>query len=225
MEYNNAPFFKRKWGYLFLLPIITTFTKCKIGYNGEEKANQVLADLRFYKRYIHKKEKGIMMPNTAKLSQNTAILLEYARRNGVADEAIVANIAAGDTSIFEKVESQHYHYDEFYSYAKEYGEDLLTAIQEGYRIKFNTVNGLNVWLENRFGLVANKDFETELGKKLNIHVTENEARDIYETVAENWITHISFDGINFVAAKEIFQTLGDPQKHVTVNLFIRTAVV
>ncbi|MGV3488751.1 MAG: hypothetical protein ACO1OC_09235 [Tuberibacillus sp.] len=158
------------------------------------------------------------MRERVKVSQMTAILLERARRFGVEDKEIIANMDSNDTSIFKKAESEDYVYKEFFTYAKEQGEDLQTAILAGYQMKYNTQGGLRTWLFNRFGLIPEVDYEAEEGKALNISLALADAKLLYEALAVNWVMLVSDK-----PADEFFnETKENFKQEVTVDLIFQT---
>jgi len=122
-----------------------------------------------------------------KLSQSTAILLEHARRTGMSDQAILAAVEAKDPAAFKHIEDEHFKYENFISYAEEHGERLVEAVKEGYRLTFNTRNGLKSWLEQAFDLQSGQDFEVGEGIIEKLHLTEQQAELVQERLAVNWV--------------------------------------
>lgn len=128
------------------------------------------------------------MSTTTKLSQHTAILLERARRFGITDETLLAGLAAGDTAVLRPAVGEWYSYDEFYSYADQQGETLEEAIRSGYRMKFNTLGGVQLWLQHRFGLEAGVDYEVpEHGRVNGLKLPAVEVELLRSTLAPNWV--------------------------------------
>jgi|GEM_PF-1578226 len=129
------------------------------------------------------------MGNRAKLSQNTAILLERARRFGVSDDVLLTCITSGDTAPLRIAEAQYYSYEGFVTYAEEHGELLEDAVKHGYRIKFSTPGGVQLWLQERFGLEAGKDFEGVMGTGRidGLKLGNEQLRQLSATVADNWV--------------------------------------
>ncbi|MCP1307578.1 hypothetical protein [Paenibacillus tyrfis] len=128
------------------------------------------------------------MSTTAKLSQNTAILLERARRFGITDETLLAGLAAGDTAVLQPAVGEWYSYDEFYAYADQHGEALEEAIRSGYRMKFNTPGGVQFWLQHRFGLEAGVDYEVpEHGRVNGLKLPDAKVELLRSTLAPNWV--------------------------------------
>ncbi|MFF2885814.1 hypothetical protein [Paenibacillus sp. NPDC057967] len=126
------------------------------------------------------------MSNRVKLSQQTAILLERARRFGVSEEELLSCAVTGDTTSLQVAEAQYYSYDEFVSYAHEHNERLEDAIRFGYRIKFSTPGGVQLWLKERFGLEAGVDFTASPGLIEQVKLSEGQLQLLNATIAGNW---------------------------------------
>ncbi|WDH95356.1 hypothetical protein PUW24_14085 [Paenibacillus urinalis] len=126
------------------------------------------------------------MTEQVKLSQYSAILLENARHYGVTDEDVLTAIRTGDLAAFSHAEREHYTYEAFLSYAKEHGEELERAVQEGYRITFNTNNGLKNWIAITFDLKPGIDFNAAEGLVDGLILTGEQAEKLRKSLASNW---------------------------------------
>ncbi|KQY84252.1 hypothetical protein ASD24_10840 [Paenibacillus sp. Root52] len=133
------------------------------------------------------------MSTEVKLSQSTAIRLEQARTKGMSDADILKAIQANDVAAFDAVSEEDYRYDEFLSYAADHGENLEVAVQDGYRITFNTRGGLGIYLEKAFGVVAEKDFAVGEGIITGLKLKPEQAEVLAERLASNWVITESKD--------------------------------
>jgi len=156
------------------------------------------------------------MSDKARLSQNTAIMLERARRFGVKDADILTAQAAGDINVFKPAVAEHYEYDDFFTYATEHGEPLDVAIREGYRMTFNTNNGLKLWLKERFGVEAGRDFESIDGRIIGLTLPATDVESLQQIVAANWVVQMIAESDSGEAGKS---GNGEDRKH-TVNITI-----
>lgn len=127
------------------------------------------------------------MSNELRLSQHTAILLENARAKGMTDQAIIEAVRSGETAAFDGVAEEHFTYEDFLSYAQEHGEPLEQAIREGYRITFNTRNGLKIWLEKAFGLQSEQDFKVGEGIISGLQLSADQTWLLEQRLAPNWV--------------------------------------
>ena len=96
-------------------------------------------------------------------------------------------IGQNDHRLFEKYADEDYTFETFLSYAKEHSEDIVSAIQNGYQITFNTMGGLRYWIENAFGLKEELDFKAEEGKKLGLKLTADQIDKLRYSLASNWV--------------------------------------
>ncbi|WP_019423835.1 hypothetical protein [Paenibacillus sp. OSY-SE] len=126
------------------------------------------------------------MANGILLSQNTAIMLERARRKGFTDEQLLNIIRTEDSSELIRINEEWFTYDDFLSYAKEHGESLEQAVLEGYRITFNTMNGLKIWLQERFGVEEGTDFSRGEGQYNGLKLSDANLDALKSTLAANW---------------------------------------
>lgn len=87
-----------------------------------------------------------------KLSQWDAIVLESVRSLGLTDEEILHRTAQGDlpASRDEAIPS----FEPLLTLQAEQPETFERAVTEGYRIKYNTLGGINTWIRIVFGREA-----------------------------------------------------------------------
>lgn len=121
------------------------------------------------------------------ISQHTAILLEHARKAGITDSRLLQAVNSRDVSAFQAAEGEDYEYGDFVAYAEEHGENLQQAIQDGYRMTFNTRNGLKIWLEEAFGLNSQSDFTVGEGKMEGLQLTQAQLERLKQALAVNWV--------------------------------------
>ncbi|WP_018758938.1 hypothetical protein [Paenibacillus terrigena] len=127
------------------------------------------------------------MSNIVRISQNTAIMVERAHRFGITDDVLLNVVQTGDLSPLKVAEEEYYSYDDFLSYAEENGEPLEQAIREGYKITFNTNNGLKIWLFERFGVEAGRDFTASEGRVDQLRLSSVNVDSLKSALAANWV--------------------------------------
>ncbi|HEY2493997.1 MAG TPA: hypothetical protein VGI33_13960 [Paenibacillus sp.] len=126
------------------------------------------------------------MNNEIKISQHTAILLEHARKTLI-DEALIREaVRLKDATLLKNAEEEHYEYEDFFTYAEEHGEELEQAL-EGYRMTFNTRNGLKIWVEEKFNLQSHIDFKFGDNRMDEIHLDEHQVAQLKQSLAVNWV--------------------------------------
>ncbi|AWP29138.1 hypothetical protein [Paenibacillus sp. Cedars] len=121
-----------------------------------------------------------------KISQNTAILLEHARKSGLTSSELLEAVRSGENERFQIAQNGHFHYGELFAYAGEHGEDLEKAVIEGYKITFNTRNGLKIWLEETFHLSSESDFRVGEGIIEGLKLKKEQLARLKEAMAVNW---------------------------------------
>ncbi|WP_261378462.1 hypothetical protein [Paenibacillus agilis] len=134
------------------------------------------------------------MTITAAISQSTAILLERARQAGFTTEELLDIVAANDESRLERAATEHFTYEDWISYAKEHGEPLEQAIREGYRLTFNTVNGLKWWLRYKYDIVAEEDYEVGDGRFNGLKLNAAQIAELKQVIARNWVVIDEVEG-------------------------------
>lgn len=121
-----------------------------------------------------------------KISQNTAILLEHARKSGLTSSELLEAVRSGENERFQIAQNGHFHYGELFAYSGEHGEDLEKAVIEGYKITFNTRNGLKIWLEETFHLSSESDFRVGEGIIEGLKLKKEQLARLKEAMAVNW---------------------------------------
>lgn len=121
-----------------------------------------------------------------KISQNTAILLEHAKRSGMSDAELLDAVRSQETGRFRTAQTGHFRYDDLFTYAEEHGEDVEQAASEGYKITFNTRNGLKIWLEEAFGISSESDFAVGEGIIEGLKLSAGQLARLKQSLAVNW---------------------------------------
>lgn len=127
------------------------------------------------------------MTTTVRISQKSAVHLEHARRYGFSDQQLLEWIASDDMAKLQAAEDDFFQYEQWVSYAKEYGEDLASAIQNGYRMTFSTVYGVKRWLEEALGLDEENGYVMGEGRFDGLRITRAQAERLKQTLANNWV--------------------------------------
>ncbi|MGG0813885.1 hypothetical protein ABE142_14655 [Paenibacillus alvei] len=126
------------------------------------------------------------MSTENRVSQNTAIMIERARRKGITDDELLHAARTGDVSELIAINEEWYTFDDFVSYANEHDEPLAQAIAVGYRMTFNTNNGLSVWLQERFGLQEGEHYTKEMGRISGLKLSMEDIKSLRSSLALNW---------------------------------------
>ncbi|MFF2157357.1 hypothetical protein ACFVVQ_18865 [Paenibacillus chitinolyticus] len=127
------------------------------------------------------------MEKQARFSQKTAVLLERVRRLGLSDEVLLASAASGDVKPLQEVSGDDSSYEDFFVYGETHGEQIAEGIRNGYRMKFNTIGGLQSWLKERLGREVETDFTASVGRIDGLSLTADEAELLRGSLASNWL--------------------------------------
>ncbi|RXZ83986.1 hypothetical protein EBB07_02465 [Paenibacillaceae bacterium] len=119
----------------------------------------------------------------ALLSQWDALLLEGLRAAGFSNEEILSAIRTGELPQDES----EFHLD-YQSLAVLYADQpelVERAVLKGYRIKYNTVGGLNSWI--RLALNKSTEFSREEGNGgVTVSLTANERAHLESVLSYGW---------------------------------------
>lgn len=127
------------------------------------------------------------MSEQVKVSQRTAIILERLRRDGITQEQLIDALERQDATSLEQITSSQTDFQEWFTYATEHGEPLVQAVKGGYRITFNTVQGLKMWLDYRFLLEEDDDYTEGEGRLDDIKLSPHQIEQLKNTLAVNWV--------------------------------------
>ncbi|QQK75434.1 hypothetical protein HUG15_07465 [Salicibibacter cibarius] len=126
------------------------------------------------------------MVNQPLISQVSAILIEHAREQGVSELQLQRAIRDEDVDFLNKVSGEHFKYDELFAHAYRYGEDLERALLQGYQMNFNTLEGLQIWLMQKFGFEEGVSYQIEKGEFKHIVVKNDILQTLESRLATNW---------------------------------------
>ncbi|MFD2114195.1 hypothetical protein ACFSTH_14855 [Paenibacillus yanchengensis] len=97
------------------------------------------------------------MTSKVKLSQWDAFQLESLRAHGLTNEDIIARIQSGDLP----ADSSKFKFDyaDLRNFAEQAKAEFVSAVQDGYTIKYNTIYGIQNWLLVAFQVEAEVNIE------------------------------------------------------------------
>lgn len=97
------------------------------------------------------------MTTKVKLSQWDAFQLESLRAHGLTNEEIILRIKSGDLPADDS--KFKFDYADLRTFAEQSEAEFVSAVQEGYTIKYNTIYGLQNWLLVAFQVAADVNIE------------------------------------------------------------------
>ncbi|MFD7522407.1 hypothetical protein [Paenibacillus chitinolyticus] len=164
------------------------------------------------------------MEKQARFSQKTAVLLERVRRLGLSDEVLLASAASGDVKPLQEVSGDDSNYEDFFVYGETHGEQIADGIRNGYRMKFNTIGGLQSWLKERLGREAETDFTASVGRIDGLSLTADEAELLRSSLASNWLmleAPSAGEGADKASENEDTPGLSAPGQNGTYSLVLK----
>lgn len=121
-----------------------------------------------------------------KLSQWEAIILEAIRGNGVSNQVLLEQVKKGDFSPFASFAEGWIDFSDLLLFAENNWEDFERAVQEGYQIKFSTINGIKTLLKLKFHQLAVQDYEDKETYLDQVKLEEAEVEWLRVTLSKNW---------------------------------------
>ncbi|GGB54583.1 hypothetical protein [Fictibacillus barbaricus] len=93
-----------------------------------------------------------------KLSMPVALLIEAAIAGGVAGNQLVEVIRTKNMEALRHIGKEEKSWSNFFEYAEQNWDTIVSAINSGYTIKFLTIRGLTNLIRTKFSLKENNDF-------------------------------------------------------------------
>lgn len=118
-----------------------------------------------------------------KLSQWDALLLESVKSLGWPNDEIIRRVRSGD---LPKDESRfQFDYANLIAFAREHGDEFADAVANGYRIKYNTIRGIQSWIA--VALRREAELSLEPGREaVVVSLASEEARRVEAVLSYGW---------------------------------------
>ncbi|HZG15427.1 MAG TPA: hypothetical protein VE710_10430 [Candidatus Bathyarchaeia archaeon] len=122
----------------------------------------------------------------SKLSQWEAVLLEVIRHHGIEEEELLALFREGDYQKFYQIDAGKYDFSDLLELARKEWATFEHAVREGYQVKFSTYGGIKTLLRLRFGLEADKDYQSQETYLDLVKLKREELGWLRSTISPNW---------------------------------------
>lgn len=139
-----------------------------------------------------------------KISLMEAYLIETVRASGVTNEELMEQVSKKDVTAWEKL-NENWDYTTLINLQEKDADAFQSIIQDGYQVKFVTINGLKNLLKLKFNITEEEYELTEHGIE-DLSVDEDTLFTIKLMLSANWKVHesaVDGEGVN----KEISITL------------------
>lgn len=120
-----------------------------------------------------------------------AYAIENLRSYGYSNDQILSKVEAKDIEEFKKVK-ENLDFSLLIDMDESIG--LRTLLEDGYKVKFLTFNGLKNLIKLKFGKVAEEDYKVDEFKLSGLNLDESQALDLANALSANWQMIESQDG-------------------------------
>lgn len=112
-----------------------------------------------------------------------AYAIENLRSYGYNNDQILSKVQKKDIEEFKKVK-ENLDFSLLIDMDESVG--LKTLLEDGYKVKFLTFNGLKNLIKLKFGKIAEEDYQVDEFKLSGLKLDENQALDLGNALSSNW---------------------------------------
>src|SRR5699024_5899639 len=112
-----------------------------------------------------------------------AYAIETLRGNGIINDKIIKSIKANDLEEFKAVK-EHMDFDALVELSK--NADFEAIVNDGYKVKFLTFNGLKNLIKMKFGKFADEDYQVDDFVITGLELDKNQQQDLENMLSANW---------------------------------------
>lgn len=121
-----------------------------------------------------------------KISLPTAYMIETLRSNSVSNQELLEQIEKKDVSVWADIHSP-FDFNALVTLADEDKDFFRSVIEDGYQVKFVTINGLQRLLELKFGKLPDRDFTLNENGIDHLQMDEEQLLLLKQILSNNWI--------------------------------------
>ncbi len=127
-----------------------------------------------------------------------AYAIETLRGNGISNDKIIENIKANDLDEFKAVK-ENMDFDALVELSK--NADFEAIVNDGYKVKFLTFNGLKNLIKMKFGKFADEDYQVDDFVITGLELDENQQKDLENMLSANWTLDSEAGGVTVKPTK------------------------
>lgn len=127
-----------------------------------------------------------------------AYAIETLRGNGIGNDKIIENIRANDLEEFKTIK-ENMDFDALVELDK--NADFESIVNDGYKVKFLTFNGLKNLIKMKFGKFADEDYQVDEFVISGLELDENQQKDLENILSANWTLSSEAGGITVKPTK------------------------
>lgn len=127
-----------------------------------------------------------------------AYAIETLRSNGISNDKIIENIKANNLEEFKAVK-ENMDFDALVELSK--NADFEAIVNDGYKVKFLTFNGLKNLIKMKFGKFADEDYQVDEFVISGLEISEDQQKDLEYMLSANWILDSEAGGVTVKPTK------------------------
>lgn len=127
-----------------------------------------------------------------------AYAIETLRSNGISNEEIVKNVKEKNIEDFKAVK-ENMDFDALI--ALNDSANFESIINDGYKVKFLTFNGLKNLIKMKFGKFAEEDYQLEEFVISGLELSEQQQKDLENMLSANWTMENKAGGVTVQPTK------------------------
>ena len=121
----------------------------------------------------------------SKISMMDAYMIESLRSNGILNEQIVNTLENKNIEAWENI-TPKFDYQELIELYHQDTTAFKSALQEGYTIKFLTMNGLKNLLKMKYDKIAERDYLITDNGIQQLKINEGDLQSLQQLLSINW---------------------------------------
>lgn len=135
-----------------------------------------------------------------KISLMDAYMIETLRSSGISNEEIVMLFEKKDISSLDHI-SPKFNFNNLLKLYEHDKDTFKSVLQDGYTVKFLTMNGLKNLLQMKFNKVAEQDYQISDTGILNLEIDVQSIPALEQLLSINWVIKEHTDTNNNLSTK------------------------
>ncbi len=127
-----------------------------------------------------------------------AYAIETLRSNGIKNDKIIKNIKSNELEEFRAVK-ENMDFDALVELSE--NADFEAIINDGYKVKFLTFNGLKNLIKMKFGKFAEEDYQVEEFVISGLEISADQEKDLENMLSANWTLSSEAGGVTVKPTK------------------------
>lgn len=125
--------------------------------------------------------------SAVKISQHDALMIESIRAQGISNQILLDLVKGGKVIDLQALGNGDFDYRELLQFANADWEAFEAAVLHGYRMKYNTINGIRYLLRVKFGKEAERVTRDEGDYLNNIELRTEDLNKLREILSSYWL--------------------------------------